>query len=702
MDIIRLIRRSCITSRLRNVCLAVIGCAWLLEPSNTDADGCFVFHWNKQKDINEPTQKAIILYSNGCEDMVLQVKYEGPAEDFGWLVPVPSLPEVRKGSMDCFYEVSRLTQRRFAPDTATFSASLGLNKSEDDSVKVIEVKTVGAYEVTVLSATNAASLADWLDAHHFAFPKEEQNVLDDYIKKQWYFVAAKIDPNEDGFVVLSGLTKKRHDRAAISPSIQRRLANGELHPLVMRFRSPKCVFPLAISIINGKPSEVSLYILSPEPLASRAIFDKRFATYSRERADWIKQAPERRKKRAAQMQKRAVCIDNLQKLHEAYDKSVATRHLGLPAGTHKGRGTWDDDPADPPPNPSIMRQLMGEEDWLTKALAYSEGDFPSGTDLVQSLEVDSKDLPKCAALIPGLRGNSWWLTKQVEVFAPDEMRDLEFEPAIPMLAGKLQPTDGPAAALYCLSKLGKHAVPVMLAASRSPDPNERRLAVENMEVMEDARLTAAMPGLLGDPDARVRSSACYSAVRNWDAAFIPRLEELLGDSNADVRSAACCCLGEHMHGDNTQIPIFMKLLEEDGVAAPEAIKLLDQRSFSREQLVHLLSSTNLPVVGTGFGLLRNQNLKIEEIEPLLTNSLAMARMMGLQALTEIGDKKAVDRIVAMLREPNEAIRWHVRARLRLLTGQKLGPDPAAWEKWWATNKNNFNPRPSSGPVPKQN
>jgi hypothetical protein len=77
------------------------------------ADGCFVFRWNKAVDINEPTQKAIIVHDAGREDLLLQVKYEGPLKEFGWLIPVPTLPSVKKGSMEPFYEVSQLTQRRF-------------------------------------------------------------------------------------------------------------------------------------------------------------------------------------------------------------------------------------------------------------------------------------------------------------------------------------------------------------------------------------------------------------------------------------------------------------------------------------------------------------------------------------------------------------------------------------------------------------
>ena len=76
-------------------------------------DGCFVFKWDKKTDINEPTQKAIIVYDAGREDVLLQVKYEGPLEEFGWLIPVPSLPKVEKASMEAFYELSQITQRRF-------------------------------------------------------------------------------------------------------------------------------------------------------------------------------------------------------------------------------------------------------------------------------------------------------------------------------------------------------------------------------------------------------------------------------------------------------------------------------------------------------------------------------------------------------------------------------------------------------------
>jgi hypothetical protein len=61
----------------------------------------------------------------------------------------------------------------------------------------------------------------------------------------------------------------------------------------------------------------------------------------------------------------------------------------------------------------------------------------------------------------------------------------------------------------------------------------------------------------------------------------------------------------------------------------------------------------------------------------------------------MSDRPAVERMVSMLHDPNEAIRWRVRSNLRRATGQQLGPDPAAYEKWWTENKETFTPRPQN-------
>ena len=146
------------------VIIFLSGLLFAIVPGNLLADGCFVvpkFVWDKHKDINEPTQKAIIVHDAGREELILQVKYDGPVEEFGWLVPVPNLPTVKKGSMECFYELSKFTQKNLEPRGAYGTLSAGTHKGSEEQeppVKVIEVKTVGAYDIAVLSTKDSGAL----------------------------------------------------------------------------------------------------------------------------------------------------------------------------------------------------------------------------------------------------------------------------------------------------------------------------------------------------------------------------------------------------------------------------------------------------------------------------------------------------------------------------------------------------------------
>jgi hypothetical protein len=147
------------------------------------ADGCFVFRWNKNIDINEPTQKAIIVHDAGREDLLLQVKYQGPLDEFGWLIPVPSLPTVEKGSMRPFYELSQLTQRQVGTHAGSVALGAETRGPQNEAVTVIEIKTVGAYEVAILSAQDAGSLERWLKLHDYVIPEGKAGFINTYVRR---------------------------------------------------------------------------------------------------------------------------------------------------------------------------------------------------------------------------------------------------------------------------------------------------------------------------------------------------------------------------------------------------------------------------------------------------------------------------------------------------------------------------------------
>jgi hypothetical protein len=170
--------------------------------------------------------------------------------------------------MEPFYELSQLTQRHFGVPVESGTLGFATRGGIEEAVKVIEIKTVGAYEVAVLSARDSGSLARWLQAHDYSLPEGKSQIVDDYVRRGWYFIAAKIELNKGiGFKAVSNAAARDPTAATKArKSIQSRLSSGELHPLLISFDTPTCVFPLKISAVGGKPSEVSLYLLSNEPL----------------------------------------------------------------------------------------------------------------------------------------------------------------------------------------------------------------------------------------------------------------------------------------------------------------------------------------------------------------------------------------------------------------------------------------------------
>ena len=503
--------------------------------TKVEADGMFVapkFVWDKHKDINEPTQKAILVYAAGREDLILQVNYEGPVDEFGWLIPVPNLPAVEKGSMECFYELSQFTQRHFEwpyPSGKTQRATLGVNDGERNSeppVKVIEIKTVGAYEVAVLSTRDSGALAKWLDANQFYFPTNKTEVLDDYVKWHWYFVAVKINLGKsEGFQFITESPRGRESAKVGYSTELKELAAGELHPLQISFASDRCVYPLKISSVNGRPSEVQVYVLSPEPLLETTMFEKKLPIiYSND----VKHAAYTVQWRTQERERRRTISDQLW-----------------------GSGSW--------------KWARGEEA-LQK---FSETPAVGWGELLPFAKIVSADLPVCSATIPTLLGRSWWLTKQTWTLLPEQMQDLEFQSAGPVFTELLDTEYGYFAAAS-LAALGKEGLPRIITAMAS---SNRIVRVQTAEIFVNAQNLysshmiemADNPGLktaaltwLRDSEPSVRLAGFDELTgfqQGWKGEYGDDLIPLLDGPDLGVRQAAIDLLGSKYEG-----PLFDKVV----------------------------------------------------------------------------------------------------------------------------------------------
>lgn len=220
----------------------------LLLPSLALADGMVMPPYDYT--VREAEQKAVIFYKNGQEDLILSITFEGDASDFGWIVPIPEKPEIDKAPDEIFKNLGELTKPKkkliekigdwlvgggYLASPTLDGGPMSLKGGEEEpAVQVIDTKQVGIYDTATLKADNAEVLYEWLDEHKYQIPKHGEDILDEYIEKDWYFVAMKISGDY--------LTSK----------ISGDLGKGHATPIKFSFKSNEIIYPLKISSITSE------------------------------------------------------------------------------------------------------------------------------------------------------------------------------------------------------------------------------------------------------------------------------------------------------------------------------------------------------------------------------------------------------------------------------------------------------------------
>ena len=132
-------------------------------------------------------EKAIIVWNpkTGIEHFIRQASFEGKAKDFGFIVPTPSQPQVEKADAAAFKRLQKLVPPMKSDEPAS-AGGRGFG-----AVEILEQKRVGDYFVTVLRASDGATMLGWLKDNGYQSRPAMENWLDHYAKQQWYFAALK-------------------------------------------------------------------------------------------------------------------------------------------------------------------------------------------------------------------------------------------------------------------------------------------------------------------------------------------------------------------------------------------------------------------------------------------------------------------------------------------------------------------------------
>jgi hypothetical protein len=203
------------------------------------ADGKMFIWRNEKVDVFQPSQKAVIAWDGATETLTIQTKYEGPAEEMVWLVPVPAEPEVEKGNPGVFDEMSQRTQEPYILYTEFEGGDAG---GSGGAAALEWRRRIGAYDVALLKPVGGQTVLEWLEINEFGVEPEAKPILNSYIDRGWWVVASRIHKD------------------ALAPSVQERLAKGTIEPLKFTFTTRQCVYPLHLTSLAAGPVEVLLWI----------------------------------------------------------------------------------------------------------------------------------------------------------------------------------------------------------------------------------------------------------------------------------------------------------------------------------------------------------------------------------------------------------------------------------------------------------
>jgi hypothetical protein len=169
--------------------------------------------------VNVTDESAIIVWdaARKREHFIRGATFDSAARDIGFLVPTPSVPELKAADRGAFailqkvllpkveyrsrnhFEFGLLLAGRRIRNT--FNAA-GNAMSEEGHVDILQTQTVAGYDATTLKANDTAALNRWLNQNGYLVKADLRDWLAPYIAKGWVITAFKIrkaDKNSRSF-----------------------------------------------------------------------------------------------------------------------------------------------------------------------------------------------------------------------------------------------------------------------------------------------------------------------------------------------------------------------------------------------------------------------------------------------------------------------------------------------------------------------
>jgi hypothetical protein len=174
-------------------------------PGPDHADACCAVS-RIGKPVVNADQSVIIIWDaqTKTQHFIRRASFKSDADDFGFLVPSPTQPDLSESGNEAFPYLAQLTapETKTRPAPPSFGCAAALPRDSGPatglwSVKVLEEKTVAGFDAAVLETKSATALVQWLKQHGYAYSPEVEAWAKPYVEKGWKITALKVAKNKE-------------------------------------------------------------------------------------------------------------------------------------------------------------------------------------------------------------------------------------------------------------------------------------------------------------------------------------------------------------------------------------------------------------------------------------------------------------------------------------------------------------------------
>ncbi|MFT7625923.1 MAG: hypothetical protein ACI9WU_005115, partial [Myxococcota bacterium] len=211
------------------------------------ASACGGFFCSANQPVDQAGEHILFGVDGTTVTAHIQIQYQGPSDDFSWVLPMPSVPEFGVGSDLLFQRLRQLTDPRFQlnwehKDDCTYDPWCNFGSDGGDStggdvggtgdgggggIDILAEGAVGPFEFKVVASDDSEALFTWLNDNGYDQPEAAQDIISHYVGLDHVFVALKLLKDKEA---------------------------GDIQPLVLTYEAPDlaCI-PLRLTSIAAKP-----------------------------------------------------------------------------------------------------------------------------------------------------------------------------------------------------------------------------------------------------------------------------------------------------------------------------------------------------------------------------------------------------------------------------------------------------------------